>query len=154
MQNTLNRRYSLVEKQGLGYVSTIVAHGCEENLKVIVQIEIAGNNAHDFKDDQFVLGKTSEPIMCHSHTILRGFPEHVYLPSILPGRKLGGPRPGQMFNMRGDVKEPGPGGDVGNMSKGKWSSGEIKVFATYLESCLRPFILESADLEFISPTLE
>lgn len=163
MNTTLNRPYTLLEKQGLAYVSAIVAHVYEECFKLVAQVEIAGNNAHDFEDAKlgptFLLGKPSEPTMNHSHLIGRGNPDHVYFPSILPGRKLGGPRPGQMFNMRGDATTPHFGEDVGNMSKGKWLSkiggedSEIKRFAKHLETCLHPFITKDSDLEFIFPTL-
>lgn len=169
MKNTLNRPYSLLEKQGLLHVMATVAHVYDECFKLVAQMEVAGNNAHDFRvcenkgdaksDDKstgpvFILGKQSEPIMLHGHITGRGHTEHIYFPSILPEQKLGGPRPGQPFNGRGDAHEPGPGGDTGNMSKNKWPSAaggkEMKLFAAHLARCLRPFVL--GDLEFISLT--
>jgi hypothetical protein len=125
METTLNRPYSLLEKQGLFYLLSLVGHAYNE-LDLEAQIEVAGNNAHDFKDGFFTLGKKNEPLMLHGHVIGRGDPSHEYITGI----KLGGPSPGSLFNMRGDSFSPS---DIGNCSKEKWLPGEIRTFAAILE---------------------
>lgn len=146
MHTTINRPYTLLEKQGLLYVASLVAHVCETCFGVVVQVEMAGNNAHDFKENKVILGKSSEPIMNHLHLICRGNPNHAYI-SELPDLKLGGPVPGEMFNMRGDAKE----GDPGNMSKVKWPSPEhMKMFATILNKNLLLQLEGMGELEIIS----
>ena len=94
---------------------------------------------------------------CYILIFLRGgWPEHIYFPLDLPGRKLGGPRPGKLFDMRGNSPLPEPHGDTGNMSKGKWmSEDEMKKFATILQLYLKKFVLDEglANVEFITSSL-
>ena len=69
-----------------------------------------------------VIGTEDEPGMLHAHLIGRGNPEHAFAGNL----PLGGPKPGEIFNMRGDETEK----DLGNRKKTPWwgmrDSPEVK----------------------------
>ena len=137
MPSTLNRPYTLQEKQGLCHVSALVAHIYEICFGLVAQVEILGNNAHDMKDGKVILGKLAEPVMLHAHVFGRGDPEHAYIAE-LPDLKLGGPPPGQLFLGTAKVKWP--------------SSEHVKIFATILASHIRQLMSETSitDMELVS----
>jgi hypothetical protein len=145
MRQTLNRPYTLCEKQGLGAVLMWVAHAYDR-LGMCAQMEIAGNNAHSFESAavggggggggeeekkknaaHFVIGNAKEPGMLHGHVIGRADPS-----ARLPGMQnsIGGPPPGCLFNMRGD------GADEGNRSKTLWTGADMRLFAAQLAATL------------------
>ena len=142
MRQTLNRPYTLGEKQGLGAVLMWVAHAYDR-LGMCAQVEIAGNNAHSFESAavvggggeeekkkivaHFVIGNAKEPGMLHGHVIGRADPS-----ARLPGMQnsIGGPPPGCLFNMRGD------GTDDGNRSKVPWIGADMRLFAAQLAATL------------------
>lgn len=141
MKETLNRPYTLQEKQGLAHVLALVSHIYEQELGLVAQVEIAGNNAHDFKDGHMILGKPTEPIMCHGHVVGRGDPHYAYITE-LPDLKLGGQRPGEPFNGRGNSTS----GDIGNMFKVAWPSiTHLKTFAKILSSYICQAISDARD---------
>jgi hypothetical protein len=138
MPGTLNRPYSLGEKQALYRALALVAH-VYESLGLVAQTEVAGNNAHSWTDGKLVLGTPSEPIMLHGHVLGRGDPGRAYVPG-LPDFHLGGPPPGRLFNMRGD------GSDAGNTRKEKWPLGAMPVLATHLRRLLWAVCAKSIEL--------
>lgn len=153
MKSTLNRSYSLLEKQGLGLVSALVSHVYEKCFGLIPQVEILGNRAHGLEDGKIVLGSKSEPLMLHSHCYGRGDPEHAYITE-LPHVKLGGPRPGENFDLRGDVCIES--GTV-TWRKRPWypqmSSCDVKKFSSILASHLRDVVEKQGcnKFKFITP---
>lgn len=56
-----------------------------------------------------IIGTINEPGMLHAHIMGRGDPAHAYIGNLI----LGGPNPGEMFNLRGDGKEPGNDNKLG-----------------------------------------
>src|SRR5437763_1092589 len=68
INNTFNRSYTIDEKNALFSVTSEIA-SYYEKLGVIAQIEYAGNNSHEFKNNTLYMGKENEPSMLHSHII-------------------------------------------------------------------------------------
>lgn len=95
-RSVLNRAFSLLERQRLHAVLALVSHAYTQ-LGLIAQVEVAGNNSHSF---DLATGITtigaSEPCSLHGHVIGRGTPSHFYVENI----PLGGPPPGELFDMR------------------------------------------------------
>ena len=116
MTTTLNRPSTLREKLFIQKVAALVLQAYE-GLGLLAQMEIAGNNSHEFDSATGVthVGTKKEPTMLHVHLIGRGDPTYEFV----RGVPLRGPCPGQLFNMRGD------GSDDGNKTKTKWSLGEV-----------------------------
>ena len=95
MRSTFNRSYTFEEKTAL-HLSLGVMSQVYENLGVIAQVEVAGNNSQSFENGQVFLGNDKEPSLLHGHLIGRGNPTHDYI----KGVALRGPIPGELFNMR------------------------------------------------------
>lgn len=127
MKTTFNRPYNLSEKVGLQLSLTVVAHAYEK-LNLVGQVEIAGNNSHLFENDQLTLGTIKEPSLLHGHIIGRGDPNFEYV----LGVPLRGPKPGELFNMRGnDLTTPG------NDKKTPWILTEIDLVSSAILAKIR-----------------
>jgi hypothetical protein len=107
INNTFNRLYTVKEKTALFEVTSEVSE-YYELLGLVTEIEYAGNNSHEFKNETLYLGKQDEPSMLHTHIICRGDPEHAYIGNV----KLRGPIPHESFDMR--------------KGKTEWENGEMK----------------------------
>ena len=97
IENTFNRKYTHEERVALLVVTSKICT-CYEYFDLITQIEVAGNNSHQFINSNTIVGTKKEPSILHSHIICRGNPEYNYIGNV----KLGGPIPGELFNMRND----------------------------------------------------
>jgi len=118
-QTQLNRQYSAEEKQGMLIISNIVMCAFEE-FGLIPQLEVAGNNSQYSENFTSYCGTIEEPSILHSHIICRGDPARAYISNI----KLGGPKLGQLFNMR--------------VGKEKWQNeSEIQEIATALRDSIK-----------------
>lgn len=92
----------------------------------IAQLVIAGNNAHKFNDEtgKTIIGRADEPNMLHAHIWARSNPS---LP--IADGVLGGPKPGLVFDMRGQTKD-----EEGNHQKTQWTDKRIGEAIRWLKS--------------------
>ena len=128
MKSTINRKYSLSERAGLWKVVTIVESALED-VGEIVQVAKAGNNAHTFDvaSGQTQLGHSGEGNFLHAHLWVRGNPES----EPVPGIPLGGPCPGEVFDMRGKTSSI-----AGNDKKKPWKEEQMKQVVNFIRKCL------------------
>jgi hypothetical protein len=126
MASTVNREYTSRERIGLGLVVQLVAD-VYSRIVPIAQTAVAGNNAHKFDKETGItfLGHPGEPNFLHGHIFGRGNPDGEYV----DGVKLGGPTPGEIFDMR--AKTPGV---PGNDAKAKWGEGEMEKVVTRIRT--------------------
>ncbi len=115
---TFNRDYTLEESIGLNLLITLVTQ-VYSKIDLVSQSSVAGNNSHSFDPNTgiFQIGNSKEPSMLHGHVYGRGNPNGEYI----EGVKLGGPAPGEIFDMRGATPNV-----PGNESKTKWNAGEME----------------------------
>lgn len=115
---TFNRDYSLDEKIGLNLLISLVAH-VYSRFELEAQTSVAGNNAHSLDPETgiFQVGSAKEPSMLHGHIYGRGNPYGEYIEDV----KLGGPVPGEIFDMRGATPYV-----PGNEAKTQWQAGEMQ----------------------------
>ena len=72
---------------------------------------------------QFLLGNLKEPLMLHVHLICRGIIGKEYL----PGLPLIGPRPGEVFDLRGN------GSPTEGQKKLSWNPKERQLLQQWLQ---------------------
>ncbi len=117
-----NRDYTTHERIGLNLLIALVTE-IYAKIGLEAQSAVAGNNSHSFDPETGItyIGSPKEPSMLHGHVMGRGNPSGEYV----DGVPLGGPQPGELFDMRGITNIPG------NNSKTKWKAGEMeKVVST------------------------
>lgn len=118
MSTVLNREYTSEETMGLLLITQLIVE-VYNKIVPIVQVSIAGNNAHSFDKETGIisLGKPEEPSILHSHVYGRGNPQKQYIDDVA----LDGPAPSIIFDMMG--KTPNI---PGNEMKIPWESQTIK----------------------------
>jgi hypothetical protein len=147
INSTFNRVYTFGELNAIMHVASAFVCALQD-LGLIVQIELAGNNSQTLVENNIVLGNDNEPSMLHLHIICRGNPDYEYI----TGVKLRGPIIGALFNMRGKsipglttqewLSRSGNGLDIGNNTKKKWLDGEMKLVSNKFASLLESFLVK------------
>ncbi|KAF0973389.1 hypothetical protein FDP41_008093 [Naegleria fowleri] len=102
MASTFNRDYTTTERIGLALSLQFIAEAYSK-ICPISQIAVAGNNSHhvDLENHLVLMGHEDEPSFLHGHVWARGFPNEQYVQDV----ELGGPMPGEIFDMRATAKE-------------------------------------------------
>lgn len=121
-----NRDYSPEERIGLNLLIALVTQ-VYAKIGLEAQSAVAGNNSHSFDPEMGItyIGSSKEPSMLHGHIFGRGNPQGEYI----EGVKLGGPIPGELFDMRGITLDV-----PGNDTKTKWKPGEMSLIATRIKN--------------------
>lgn len=124
-----NRDYTTEERMGLNLLIALMTQ-VYAKIGLEAQSAVAGNNSHSFDPETGItyIGSAKEPSMLHGHIMGRGNPGGEYV----EGVPLGGPNPGELFDMRGMTNMPG------NNAKTKWKAGEMEKVV----SVIRPFLDE------------
>mmetsp|Transcript_10603 Transcript_10603/g.15528 ORF Transcript_10603/g.15528 Transcript_10603/m.15528 type:complete len:218 (-) Transcript_10603:2354-3007(-) len=115
MNKFINCKPTFEENVNLHLIIGLCSSICSE-LPVFVQTAVAGNNSHSLQNKVMIIGEPEVSVQ-HGHLIWRGNPKQTVGSSNFT---IGGPSPGEMFNMRGNGTEPG------NDSKRSWCSGQMK----------------------------
>ena len=107
-KSVLNRPFTLSEQMAVHKALAVVSQAYS-HFGMIAQVELAGNNSHAF-DPQTATTTIGavEPCFLHGHVIGRGDPNVVFIGGSISGSStnnkdgltLGGPLPGQLFDMR------------------------------------------------------
>lgn len=136
MSSVLNRKYLPKEYEALFKAMAAVVSAMQE-LGLVVQAEMAGNNSQSMDGDTIVVGNENEPGFLHFHIICRGVIGKEYFPNA----PLMGPKVGMMFNMRGDA--PATLANEGNSKKEKWTDVTKNSVMTSLVKLLKSSPLPS-----------
>ncbi|KAI8619553.1 histidine phosphatase superfamily [Chytriomyces sp. MP71] len=132
MRSALNRAYTPAEDAGLTFTASSIRMRLQEQLGVIVQILILGNNAHWLDAQGRVnVGHDKEPGFLHAHLLFRGDPTRIYAGT----EPLRGPALGVAFPMQANERH-------------SWSSAHLYKFIADMRRCLCGLLvdLESARL--------
>lgn len=121
--STFNRSYTENEIYALKLCETRL-YIAYQKAGLFPQQANAGNNSHCAKDGKMVVGAKEEPSFLHCHFFGRGSPKEEYIPGI----PLGGPAPGEIFDMRGKTKSV-----PGNEKKIKPTTEEKKAIANFFK---------------------
>ena len=133
LSSTWNRAYTLEERKLVFNLALQVEDWLRHDLHVpAIQIVYAANNAHsevilmgeqEGEQEQFLLGNLKEPLMLHVHLICRGIIGKEYF----PGLPLTGPRPGEVFDLRGN------GSPTEGQKKLSWKPKERQLLQQWLQ---------------------
>ena len=119
-----NRSYTSGEQTGLLLAAGLIRQIYEEKFG-IAQLTMAGNNAHKFNNEtgKTIIGRADEPHMLHIHIWARSDPSLPVADGV-----IGGPKPGLVFDMRGQTK-----GEEGNHQKTPWSEKKMTETISWLK---------------------
>jgi len=94
IEGTLNRKYAHEENCALQTIASKIG-SCFESFDLVTQIEVAGNNCHEFINNITYIWTENEPGILHSHIICSGDQKNNYIGDVI----LKGDEHGMLFNM-------------------------------------------------------
>lgn len=139
-KSVMNREFTSTERIGLALTMQAVSQAFER-IVPIAQSAILGNNSHSFNPETGVtqLGQIDEPCVLHGHVWGRGNIVKAYVENVA----LGGPTPGEIFELR--IK---PHEGAGNNQRKPWKKGEAKIVSQRISNELQQIVNEYEQLEF------